>query len=119
MRASKPVHRAKSAEVTRQPFDWPSFNVPYVLTHRVTIALVVLTMLLAGVAWWGQQSLTDRQIAGGERVLQSLATESKVLEQRWREGGFPARSLEAEQSHIDDESEQQESQLAELRQSHG
>lgn len=119
MRASKPVHRARSAEIARQPFDWPVFNVPHVLTHRVTIALVVLTMLLAGAAWWVQQGLTDRQIAGGERVLQSLAAESKVLEQQWRSGAFPARSLQAEQSHIDDESEQQQAQLAELRQSHG
>lgn len=119
MRASKPSHHAKSEGANREPFDWPVFNLPHALVHRVTIGLVVLTLLLAGAAWMVQQGLTDRQIAGSERVLQSLAAEARVLDQQWREGAFPARSLQAEQAHIDDESEQQRKQLAELRPSHG
>jgi hypothetical protein len=118
MRASKPSFRSKTVQ-SGQPFDWSPFDVPHALVLRSTIGLVILTLLLAGIAWRTQEGLTDRQIAGAQRVLQSLGAETRVLEEQWRKGALPAKTLQAEQEHIQEETAQQTAQLADLRTSHG
>jgi hypothetical protein len=118
MRAPKPFFRSKPAQV-RQPFGRPPFEVPHALVRRSTIGLVFLTLLLAGIGWRTQEGLTGRQIAGAQRVLHSLHAETTVLDEQWRKGALPAKALKAEQEHIEEETEQQNAQLAGLRMSHG
>src|SRR4051812_32370119 len=98
-------------------FDWKRFNVPHPLVSRTLSGLVVVVVVLVAAAWFVETRLTDRQIAGTQRVLQSLHAESGVLEERWRNGELPAVMLRAEQEHIEDEQKQQQAQLADLQKS--
>lgn len=85
----------------------------------VTAALAGVAALLAIGAFLGQQQLTDRQAAGAQRVLDSLAAESSVLDEKWQQGDVPATLLQAEQEHIAEESSQAAEQLGELSQGDG
>ena len=84
---------------------------------RLLSGLVVLTALMAGAAYFVQSGLTGRQIDGAKRVLTSLDAESEEFEKHWSLGEVPAKMLQAEQEHIDDESQQQQSQLSQLERS--
>jgi len=97
-----------------QAFAWTTFDVPAALVERITLALVVVGALLSGLAWLFEAGSSDRQIAGVQRVIASLAAEARVLQQQWQSGKLPALTLQAETEHIEDERDQQETQLAEL-----
>jgi hypothetical protein len=84
---------------------------------RLLAGLVVLTVVMAGAAYFVQSGLTGRQIDGVKRVLASFDAESAELEKHWSLGEVPAEMVQAEQEHIDDETQQQQSQLSQLEQS--
>ena len=112
MSASHHSPRSKAQSFSAEPFDIPHSRVSGSL-----LSLSAGALLLSGGAFFLQQNLIGRQMAGTERVLLSLDAESKELDASWAEGAIPAKMLTAENQHIDEEKEQQRSQLAQLKKS--
>ena len=112
MPASKKLARSDTKSFSARPF-----NIPFSRVSRTLGALVVVVAILCGGAFLLLESITDRQIAGTERVLMSLDAEARELKKYWGQGSIPARMLQAELDHIDDEKSQQQAQLALLKKS--
>ena len=102
---------------SRQSFSAAHFDIPHSHVSRTLVVLAGSVAVLTGGAFLVQMRLTDRQIEGAERVRGSLDAEVRELDQHWRRGEVPAKTMQAENDHISDERAQQEAQLSELKKS--
>jgi hypothetical protein len=110
------------ASHTRSDLKHGKAQTEHSLAARVGPSLAGLTLiaaLMAGGAFLVQLSFSERQVAGAQRVLKSLDGESAELQRHWSLGEVPAKMLQAEQGHIDDEKQQQQLLLNQLKKSAG
>jgi hypothetical protein len=111
------TRQASSKRTAPPPFQGLPPGLSHALFWRVTLVSAGAAALLSALGFLINQELSDRKIAGTQRVLDSLSAESSALEQQWQAGQLPAMVLDVEGQNIAEEASQASEQLGQLESS--